>query len=260
MNKKTRLTGYLLLPVLFLLIGTASANRGRKIIEIQDSMDDGFHDEVSRMDMVLINANGEQNVRQMIYQRFEMKEDGDKSISKFLKPKDIKGTGLLTYEHKTGDDDQWLYLPALKRVKRISSRNKSGSYMGSEFSYEDLASFEIEKFTYKFIKEDKLDGVDCFLVERYPVDERSGYTKQITYIRKDNYQFKQIDYYDRKADLLKVANYADHKLHNNKYWRPTQIHMKNVQTWKETVLDINDTKIGTGLNEPDFSKRTLKKR
>ncbi len=260
MSRKTKLTGYLTALLLLLSVGAASANRGREIIEIQDRMDDGFHDEVLRMDMVLINANGEKNVRRMIYQRFEMKEDGDKSISKFLKPKDIKGTGLLTYEHKVGDDDQWLYLPALKRIKRISSRNKSGSYMGSEFSYEDLASFEIEKFTYKYIREGMLDGIACFVVERYPVDEKSGYTKQVTYIRKDNYQFKQIDYYDRKEDLLKVAYYADHKLHKNKYWRATQIHMKNVQTRKETVLDINDTKIGTGLNEPDFSKRTLKKR
>jgi hypothetical protein len=229
-------------------------------MEIQDKMDDGFHDEVSKMEMVLINANGEKNVREMIYQRFEMNGDGDKSISKFLRPKDIKGTGLLTYEHKEGDDDQWLYLPALKRVKRISSRNKSGSYMGSEFSYEDLASFEIEKFTYKYIREASLDGIPCFVVERYPVDEKSGYTKQITFIRKDNYQFKQIDYFDRKADLLKVAYYADHKIHKGKYWRPTQIHMKNVQTRKETVLDINDTKIGVGQHESDFSKRALKKR
>lgn len=249
-----------LLSASFSLPGLALANRGKEIMEIQDKMDHGYHDEMSTFEMTLINAHGDKNIRHLTNKRFEMKDDGDKSLIKFLKPRDIKGTSLLTFEHKVGDDDQWLYLPALKRVKRISSRNKSGSFMGSEFSYEDLSAFEVEKYTYKFIKEDVMDGVPCFVIERYPVDKNSGYTKQVTYVRKDNYQFKQIDYYDRKADLVKIAYYADFKQLKGKYWRPTKINMKNVQTKKQTSLIFAGTQIGVGMKESDFSKRALKKR
>ncbi len=259
MKVKTQQLG-VLVSVLLFSSSPVFAERGREIMEVQEKMDNGFHDEESTMEMVLINAHGDKNIRKMNNKRFEMKDDGDKSLIKFEKPKDIKGTSLLTFEHKVGDDDQWLYLPALKRVKRISSRNKSGSFMGSEFSYEDISSFEVEKYTYKFIKEDTLDGVPCFVIERYPVDKNSGYTNQVTYVRKDNHRFKQIDYYDRKGDVLKIAYYADHKLLKEKFWRPTQIHMKNVQTKKETVLDFQGTKIGVDLKEADFSKRALKKR
>jgi len=253
---------YLIVPGLFLTFsaGIAAADRGKEIMITQKNMDKGFHDEISILHMTLINAHGDRNTRLMKNKRFEIKDDGDKSLNRFLKPGDIKGTALLTYEHKVGADDQWLYLPALKRVKRISSRNKSGSFMGSVFSYEDLASFEVEKFTYKFIRETSLKGVPCFVIERYPVDKNSGYTRQIVYLRKDNYQFKQIDYYDRKSDILKIAYYDDFKLHNGKYWRPTRIHMKNVQTRKETIVEFTDTKVGVGLKESSFSKRALKKR
>jgi len=236
------------------------ANRGREIMTVQKKTDEGFHDETSTLKMTLINAHGDRNIRELKNKRFEVKNDGDKSLNKFIKPRDIKGTALLSYEHKLGADDQWLYLPALKRIKRISSKNKSGSFMGSEFSYEDLTSFEVEKFTYKFLKENTLEGIPCFVIERYPVDKNSGYTKQITHIRKDNYQFKQIDYYDRKGDLLKIGYYGDYKLHKSKYWRVTRIHMKNLQTKKESIVEFTDIKIDIGLKESAFSKRALKKR
>jgi len=253
---------YLIMPALFLAVSTgmAAADRGKEIMTTQKNMDKGFHDETSTLHMTLINAHGERNTRLIENKRFEIEDDGDKSLSKFLKPRDIKGTSLLTYEHRVGADDQWLYLPALKRVKRISSRNKSGSFMGSEFSYEDLASFEVEKFTYKFIREASLNLVPCFVIERYPVDKNSAYTKQIVYIRKDNYQFKQVDYYDRKSEILKIAYYDDLKLHNGKHWRPTKIRMKNFQSRKETIVEFTNTQIGVGLKESLFSKRALKKR
>ncbi|MFQ5646753.1 MAG: outer membrane lipoprotein-sorting protein [bacterium] len=259
MNKKAKLS--LLLSALMLLFFTAAAQagRGREIMEVMDKLDQGFHDEVSQLKMVLINAHGDKVERLMATKRFEVKDDGDKSINKFLKPRDIKGTGLLTYEHKVGDDDQWLYLPALKRIKRISSRKKTGSFMGSEFSFEDLSSFDIDKFKYKYLKEETIDGVPCFVIERYPVDTYSGYTRQVAYVRRDNHQFKKIEYYDRKSDLLKIASYEDFQK-IGRFWRPTRIDMKNVQTKKETVIDFMETKIQNGLKKSDFSKRALKKR
>ena len=130
--------------------------------------------------------------------------DGDKSLIIFEKPRDVKGTATLTFTHKEGSDDQWLYLPAIKRVKRISSNNKSGPFMGSEFAYEDLSSQEVEKYNYKHLRDETFDGKDCYVVERIPMDKYSGYTKQVAWIDKAEYRALKIDFYDRKKSLLKT--------------------------------------------------------
>ena len=144
-----------ILPLLlFLLLPLAAASetpeeQGLVIAREADRRDSGFGDFTANMRMVLKNRHGQESIRLIRIKTLEVADDGDKSLSIFDNPKDVKGTAFLTHSHKTGDDDQWLYLPALKRVKRISSRNKSGSFMGSEFSYEDIASQEVEKYTYR---------------------------------------------------------------------------------------------------------------
>ena len=116
----------------------------------------------------------------------------------FDKPRDVKGTAFLSFSHAVGADDQWLYLPALKRVKRIASRNKSGPFMGSEFAYEDLSSFEVEKYTYKFLRDETCEGGTCYVVEQYPVDKNSGYTRRVVWLDHNEYRVWKIDFYDRK--------------------------------------------------------------
>ena len=122
--------------------------KGLAIAREADRRDTGFGDSTANLLMVLRNRHGQESVRNIRVRTLEVEGDGDKSLSIFDNPKDVKGTAFLTFGHKVGDDDQWLYLPALKRVKRISSRNKSGSFMGSEFAYEDISSPEVEKYTY----------------------------------------------------------------------------------------------------------------
>ncbi len=154
--------------------------KGLAIAKEADARDAGFKDFIADMKMILRNKHGQESVRIIRIRTFEVDGDGDKSLSVFDNPRDVKGTAFLTFTHKFRDDDQWLYLPALKRVKRISSRNKSGSFMGSEFAYEDIASQEVEKYTYKWIKDEVYDGQECFVTERYPVDKKnSGYTRQV---------------------------------------------------------------------------------
>ena len=118
----------------------AADEKGLAIAREADSRDDGFGDFAADMIMILKNRHGQESAREMRVRTLEVNGDGDKSLSIFDTPRDIKGTAFLNFTHRTGDDDQWLYLPALKRVKRISSRNKSGSFMGSEFAYEDIGS------------------------------------------------------------------------------------------------------------------------
>jgi hypothetical protein len=218
----------------------------------------GFKDSISKMQMTLVDANGAKKVRTMKMKVLEGKDE-DKSLMEFLTPADVKGTKFLNYEHVTKDDDQWLYLPALKRVKRIASRNKSGSFMGSEFSYEDLSAFNVKKYKYSGeAKKAKLNGEEVYVIESIPVSKYSGYTKLITYVDTKTFLAKKIEYFDRKNELLKTATFEKYKKFGNVY-RIAKIVMKNTQNDKTTILVWSDEKIKNGLKSKDFHKRYLKR-
>ncbi|MCH7963689.1 MAG: outer membrane lipoprotein-sorting protein [Bacteroidetes bacterium] len=233
--------------------------KGLEIAIDADERDKGFGDSSSELTMILRNKQGDESTRQMSNKTLEVENDGDKSLVIFNVPRDVKGTAFLSFTHKSGPDDQWLYLPALKRVKRISSDNKSGPFMGSEFAYEDISSHEIEKYTYKYVKDENLDGVDCFVIERYPVDENSGYTKQVVWIDTDQYRSMKVVYYDRKNSLFKTLTYHEYNQYLNKYWRANKMSMINHQTGKSTDLLFNDYKFANGFSESDFNQNSLKR-
>jgi len=229
-----------------------------EIAQKADKVTDGFESSIAQTEMILINASGQESVRELEMKTLEG-ENGDKTISTFLTPADVKGTKTLTHEHADRDDDQWLYLPALKRVKRIASSNKSGSFMGSEFSYEDIGNQNYNKFTYEGeAKEVELNGVKCYKGVRIPKDENSGYTKQIFWVSMDNFLLQQVEYYDRKSELLKTATFSDYKKIDG-VWRVGKIEMKNHQNDKSTLLVWKEDKIKVGLTEKEFNKRMLKR-
>ncbi len=145
-------------------------------------------------------------------------------------------------------------------MKRIASSTKSGPFMGSEFAYEDLASQEIEKYTYKWLRDDALDGRDCFVIEASPVYENSGYTRQIVWLDKEMYQAIRIDYFDRKNAELKTLAASSCQQYLDQYWRPSQMDMTNHQTGKSTKLMWNNYQFKTGLEEHDFDRNTLKRK
>lgn len=239
--------------------GTTGQEMGRYVFVTRDEMDLGHHDAVVTMSMTLLNAAGEQSHRKMIYRSFEMSNDGDKTMITFQHPRDIKGTGLLSFEHIEKEDDQWLYLPALKRVKRIASQNKSGSFVGSEFSYEDISSNEPERYNYKYLREDIHNGIAVWVVERYPKDPNSGYTKIITWVDQSNYQTAKEEFFDRKGAPVKIRYDNGNTLHLGKFWRPTEIIMENLQTKKKTILKFDDWKFQQGVKGSFFTKRSLER-
>ena len=233
--------------------------RGLAIAVEADKRDTGFGDLTAEMEMTLKNRHGQVSTRRLRMKTLEVPGDGDKSMSIFDNPRDVKGTAFLSFTHKTGNDDQWLYLPALKRVKRISSSNKSGSFMGSEFAYEDIASQEVEKYTYKYLRDEGCEGEDCFVMERYPVDLNSGYTRMVLWIDKTHYRTRRIEYFDRKNSALKTLVFKDYNLYINKYWRADSMRMENLQTGKSTTLKWKDYSFKTGLRSSDFNKNALKR-
>ncbi len=209
--------------------------------------------------MTLRNRRGEESVRELRSRSLEVADDGDKSLIIFDSPPDQEGTALLTYSHKSGPDDQWLYLPALKRVKRIASRNKSGPFVGSEFAFEDLSSQEVEKYGYRYVRDEVLDGEPCFVVERYPVDKYSGYTRQVAWIDKSEYRLRKVEYYDRKKSHLKTLTMHDFRQYLDKHWRPGRMLMVNHQTGKSTELVFGEYRFQGGLDDSDFTKNSLKR-
>ena len=251
------ITSLLLTPVV--TNAETAEEKGLAIAVEADKRDTGFEDFTANMVMELRNRQGDVSTRTIRLKTLEVTDDGDKSMSIFDKPADVKGTAFLTFSHAIKPDEQWLYLPALKRVKRINSKNKSGPFMGSEFAYEDLASQEIEKYTYKYLRDEQLNGVDYFVMERYPAYEHSGYTRQVAWVNKDKYVAEKIEFYDRKNDLLKTLVNTGYQQYLEQYWRPNEMLMENHQTGKSTLLTWQDYKFKNGLEDKDFSRNSLKR-
>ncbi|NIQ11612.1 MAG: outer membrane lipoprotein-sorting protein, partial [Gammaproteobacteria bacterium] len=174
---------------------------GLEIAKEMKARERGFINYTARMKMVLVSSSGDEKVRLLRVKTLEMDGDGDKTLAIFDSPADVKGTAFLSHSHVSRADDQWLFLPMLKRVKRIAPANQIAPFMGSEFSYEDLASAEVGKFTYDYLGDEVLDGRPCFKLERIPVSEYSGYSRQVVWVDKERYVPLRTDYYDRKGRL-----------------------------------------------------------
>ncbi len=247
----------LILPIA--VTAKTAEEKGLAIIIEADKRDTGWSDSTSNLQMILRNAQGQESKRAIHHKELEVNDEGDKSLNIFNTPKDVKGTAFLSFTHATTADDQWLYLPALKRIKRISSSNKSGPFMGSEFAYEDISSQEIEKYSYKWIKDEVLDGKDVFVIERYPEYKYSGYKRSIVWIDKKIYMPLKTEFYDRKNALLKTLTFYDYNQYLDQYWRPDRLEMVNHLTKKDTTLLWSNYQFKTGLTDRNFDKNTLKR-
>ena len=232
--------------------------KGYAIAKETDKRDSGFGDSSNDSSFVLRNAQGEESTREFSIKTLEVPGDGDKDLGVFHKPADVRGTAVLTFSHGLTPDDQWLFLPELKRVKRISSVNKSGPFLGSEFAFEDIASWEVEKYTYKYLRDDVLDGNDCFVVQNTPAYEYSGYSRQVEWVDKRIYQPRKIEFYDRKNTLLKTLTFYEYQQYLNQYWRASRLEMVNHQNGKSTTLTRLNYKFRNGFSEKDFSENALK--
>lgn len=216
----------------------------------------GFESSTSQATMVLKNKSGQESTREFFIKTKERANDGDQSILGFKTPKDMRGTAILTYTNNEGADDQWVFLPAVGRVKRIASENKSGPFMGSELAYEDLTSTVIDKYTYRYLRtEGQLE-----VIERVPTDKKSGYSKQIVWYNSLNgNREEKIEFYDRKNTLLKTSIKSDFKLYLDKYWKAHTLVMTNHQTGKSTTLNTTEFNFKVGLNENEFTQDALKR-
>ncbi|MEN8376596.1 MAG: outer membrane lipoprotein-sorting protein [Gemmatimonadota bacterium] len=236
---------------------TAEARRGRAIAVEAEARDRGWHDFSARLTMVLRDADGDERTRELRTSTLEGTDDGDKTLVVFDSPSDLQGTTLLTHSHHDRSDDQWIYLPAFKRVKRVASGSQSSSFMGSEFAYEDIGAQGVDRYRYRYVREEALDGLDSFVVERRPVDPASGYGRQVMWVDSLEYRVLRIDYYDRKDQPLKTLRVRNYRRYEDRHWRPAEMHMRNHATGKSTTLIWRDLVFEDGLTERDFARGAL---
>jgi len=237
--------------------------KGRQIAEESERRNVGFGDTQAVMKMVLESAQKEVSVRELRMSTLEQPaaDVGDSSLIVFDRPTDVAGTALLTHAKILDPDDQWIYIPAVSRIKRISSANRSGPFLGSEFAYEDFSTLEVGKYQYLWLRDERCpkpnDGLECHVVERRPLYENSGYLRQIAWFDRKEYQVRTVAFYNRQDALLKTLTLADYRQYLGKYWRAHDLYMQNHVSGRATRVRWLNFAFKTGLTQAAFDPDAL---
>ncbi len=231
--------------------------KGLRIAVEGEVMDAGFSDYTVDGQMTIESRGGQQADRRFDMSTLEMPDDGNKRLFVISHPPDVKGTVSLTYAHGLEPDDQWIYLPAIRRTKRLNARDKTGAFIGSEFAFEDLGGFEVKKYSYRWLRDEQIDGHDCYVREDIPVYEYSGYSRLVTWVDKKNLRARKTVYYDLKGRPLKELRFYDFRQYGGKYWRPDRVVMSNLQNGNVSTIEWTNYRFGTGLSDRNFAPTRL---
>ena len=241
-----------------LVLSSFSANAqltGTQIVEKTYNRASG-DDQTSTLTMTLTNKQGKQRIRK-IKQFTKDFGNVEKSIMFFQTPADVKNTSFMSWAYDNGkSDDQWIYLPALKKTKRISSDSKSDYFMGSDFTYDDLGDRKLEADNHKLLKTEKVNGKLCYVVLSVSKDEDYMYSKTKAWIDKYNFLGVKKEFYDEDGDLLKVLTIKKVEKQAG-FWIITNSEMKNVQKNHKTSMVLGNVKINTGVSSSKFTERIM---
>ncbi len=248
--------------IIILISGFTSTAFAQSKLTAREIVDKAYNlptgdDMTSNLTMTLINKNGDERVRKI--KQFS-RDFGkvEKKIMFFISPADVRNTSFMdwSYDDPGKSDDMWIYLPALKKVKRISSDSKSDYFMGSDFTYDDLGDRKVDDDTHKLLKEETIDGVKYYVIESTPKDPDYMYSKTITWIREDNFVGLKKEFYDEDGELLKVLHIK--KVENiGGFLTRTQSEMDNVQKNHKTIIKLENVKYNTGIPASKFSERMM---
>ncbi len=232
---------------------------GRDIVQKVKNRPDG-DTRYSELELTLMKKNG--TTRQRKITMWAMDEGKDtKKIMFFTYPGDVKGTGFLTYDYdQVGkEDDKWLYLPAMKKTRRISgSSSKTDYFMGTDFTYDDMGSRNVDEDTHKLLREEMKDGHKCWVVESVPVDKREIYSRKVSWIRQDCLTAIYVEYYDKLNKLHRVLTISDVKEVQG-FWTVHKMEMKNVQTEHSTIITVKNSKYNIKVDKNLFTVAKLEK-
>lgn len=223
-----------------------------------------YADSTSDTTMTLTNKSGQQRIRKT-FGTTKLDTNGldNKRMTRFLEPADVKGTVSLLIEHSDKDDDIWIYLPSVKKVRRLISSNKKDSFVGTDFSYGDVIGHKVKEWNHTLVKEEDVDGKPCYVIESTPKDAtvktNTGYSKRIGWIQKDNFVTVKAVAYDEAGELLKEAKYSHWKeVDTVKHkWQAGILEAKNLQTGHSTVITIDQFKVNNGVKDDFFTTRYM---
>ncbi len=229
---------------------------GREIVEKVYTRPSG-DDQTSNLTMTLINKSGSERVR-VIKQFTKDFGDVEKSIMFFQSPADVKNTSFMswTYEDTSKNDDQWIYLPAIKKTKRISSDSKSDYFMGSDFTYDDLGDRKLDADDHKRLADETIDGVEYYIVESISKDEDYMYSKTKTWIRKDHFIGLKKEFYDEDEELFKILKVKKFEEMDG-IIVITNSEMVNTERNHRTSMVLDQVKINTGISASKFTERMM---
>ncbi len=248
-----------------------AAAYGKALAYYMDKFDDGWKDFYTNADMTLVDSKGDKVFRKMTFMVLEQ-EEGNKTIARFRSPADIRGITALLHEHPGSTDDTWLYLPANRRTMRISGANRTASFQGTEFTYEDLSRFTVQNYNYKFVKEDTVNGEPVYVVEAKPTYKDTGYSKLLVNIHRKYWRIEKIVFHDKAGRVLKTLTQSKWKLFHGRFWRALVNTMENHQTRKTTIVQSptlflnlslykrSDGSARSNLTVEQFTKRALEEK
>jgi len=206
-------------------------------------------DRTMTMNMTLINKRGKTRERSVLSYSKDYGKDS-KALIYFKKPADVKGTGFLSWEYNdpNKDDDRWLYLPALKKVRRISGSSKNDYFMGTDFTYDDLGNRSVDEDNHTLLREEEINGTVCWVIESKPKNKDDMYSKVIRWIRQDAIMSVKVEFYDKQDNLLKILTVSDIRKHDE-FWTGFKMEMENIQEKHKTILEITEMYYNPGLKD-----------
>ncbi len=233
--------------------------KGLRLALEADARNQGFGSFTAEMTMILFDRQGRESRRHMRFKVREVADDGDKSLIIFDQPRDVQGTALLTHAHINQPDDQWLYLPALKRVKRISASTRAGSFMGSEFSYEDMTTPLVEEYAYKYLRDEPCGDLMCTVIEHFPLEAKSGYSRKVVWQDTTELRAWKVELFDRKGTHAKTLTFTDYEQYLDQFWRAADMTMVNKLNNKSTTLKWSNFHFRPDLDDNEFTQTALRR-
>jgi len=235
---------------------------GREILEKQEELHES-QTEVEFQKMILIDKSGKKDIREVRRYAKEVEADVYRGLIAFVEPADIRGTALLNWQHADQDDDQWLYLPAQGRLQRIAKGGKKNYFMGTDFTYEDLESEEYDDYVYTILREEELDGTLFWVIEAVPandeVKKNSGYGKRIQWVSKTDYTTLKVEFYDRRAKLIKTQTNAEFENVGGTMMRPKKVLMDNHKIEHKTLIGAVSREVNGEIDDETFAERFILK-
>lgn len=214
--------------------------------------------------LVLINKGGQERIRKTLsVTKLQSNDIDNRRMTRFLSPQDIRGTVSLLIEHANDDDDIWIYLPALKKVRRLVANNKKDSFVGTDFSYGDVIGHKVGEWQHQLVREETVDGEPCYVIESTPKSEtvklNSSYSKRINWIRKDNFVTVKTDIWDLGGQMLKTCKFHDIQLVDpaRAKWQAMHLEATNLQTGHRTIVRIQNFKVNQQIKDDFFSARYM---